>query len=63
MNKWISVKDRLPPKSGIYITVTKDYALATLKCSWYSDLVNAFHHDMHVPPTHWAELELPDGQV
>jgi hypothetical protein len=67
---WISVKDRLPEKSGKYLTIDMDRAYPTMypihysakwrgwNCLDYTDgKLEARMHEMHV--THW--MPLPDA--
>ena len=73
--EWISCKERLPEKSGKYLTVDMDYEYPFLQTLDYSakwngwnciesvdDEAEAREYEMHV--THWMQLpELPEVEA
>lgn len=72
VTEWISCKDRLPEKSGKYLTVDMDFEFPFVQtldysekwhgwncCESVDDEAEAREYEMHV--THWMHLpELPE---
>lgn len=62
MPKWISVKDRLPKKSGVYLAFTMAGSTMTLDYSAKYRAFNAFDYQDEIFPiyvTHWMPLPEP----
>jgi len=60
MNEWISVKDRLPKKTGRYITYEAENSFIYL--SWFSKDRNQFHESGGMAifgVTYWMPLPEP----
>ena len=62
-NKWISVKERLPEKSGLYLTYHAKRGSMTMHYSVNNDAWNAFDHEDRpkyaLEVTHWMHLPEP----
>ena len=61
VQKWISVKDRLPEEEGLYlVAVVNDHERRYSKTAWYHGHGNWF---LHQKVTHWMLLpEPPKGE-
>ena len=62
-NKWISVKERLPEKSGLYLTYHAKRGSMTMHYSVNNEAWNAFDHEDRpkyaLKVTHWMPLPEP----
>ena len=57
VQKWISVKDRLPEEEGLYlVAVVNDHERRYSKTAWYHGHGNWF---LHQKVTHWMPLPEP----
>ena len=57
VQKWISVKDRLPEEEGLYlVAVVNDHERRYSKTAWYHGHGNWF---LHQKVTHWSYLPKP----
>lgn len=65
MQDWISVDDKMPEKSGAYLTVVQGLSVRTIDRAFYNAETNVWKRRSYLSPktwsvTHWMSLpELP----